>query len=511
MVSLPLSMAFAIASGLGPEKGLFTAIIAGFCISLFGGSRVQVSGPAGAFVVIIFDIVQRHGYEGLALATLLAALILIVVGLCRLGALIKYIPSPLIAGLTAGLGILIFSSQIKDFFGLKIEGTPVDFLSKWGAYFQNFNTWEPASFFVALSTLGLVLFIRRFIPFIPWAIGSIAVMTAICWGAGVDVATVGSRFGELPRLLPLPSLPNISFDWTTVQQLIPAALIITLLAGIESLLTAVMADEMTEAKHRSNCELVALGLGNLGSIIFGGMPATGTFARTALNVKSGAVTPLASMIHAVTLFLCILLLAPVVSLIPLPALSAVLITVAWNMCEFRHLKHHLKAPLGDVVVLLATFLLTILADLTVAVEVGIVLAALLFMKRMSSIANIVSQSEALFAEPVPAGVEVYEINGPFFFGVSNHLKGILDKMERPPKVFILHMRKVPVLDASGLHALKEFHRKCNKSGTQLILLGIHGQPEKSINRYGLREIIGENNIHSQVDVALVRAKDVLKT
>jgi sulfate permease, SulP family len=526
IVALPLAMAFGIASGVSPEKGIITAIIAGFLISFLGGSRTQIGGPTGAFVVIVYDIVQRQGYEGLAIATLLAAILLIVMGICRLGTLIKYIPYPLITGFTTGIALIIFSSQMRDFFGLKLETVPADFISKWASFFQAFPSWDPTTFSVALGTLFLILFLRRFFPILPWGITSLVIATLVTWGADLRIETIHSRFGEIPRTLPLPSLPDFSLSLASIKHLIPDAITIALLAGIESLLSAVIADGMTGTRHKSNCELVAQGIANLGSVFFGGIPATGAIARTATNIKSGAKTPIAGMVHAITLFFIIFAFAPIIGHIPLAALSAVLVMVAWNMSEIGHWRYLIKAPLGDVAVLLCAFFLTVLVDLTVAVEVGMILAAFLFMKRMGDISKVMPVStlfqegkdefpekhdpDAISKKKVPEGVEVYEINGPFFFGVADSLKDILHDIKLPPKVFILRMRHVPVIDATAMNALKEFSFKCRKENTVLILSGVQGQPAKSIKKYGLEEWIGKENIFSHIDAALQRAKEILK-
>lgn len=517
IVALPLAMAFAIASGVSPERGLYTAIVAGFLISLLGGSRVQIGGPTGAFVVIVFGIVQRQGYEGLAMATLLAALLLIAMGLFRLGTLVKYIPYPLVTGFTAGIAVVIFSSQVKDFLGLHLQTMPSDFLLKWKALLLALPTWEPTTCAVAGGTLALIILIRKYIPVIPWGIASIAIATLICWVFHLPVETVAERFGELPRTLPKPSFPLMNWSMVSFHSLIPDALTIAFLAGIESLLSAVIADGMTGRRHKSNGELVAQGVANLGSIIFGGIPATGAIARTATNIKAGAITPVAGMIHAITLFAFIFTCAPLVSQIPLAALAAVLMMVAWNMSEVDHFRHLFKAPLGDVAVLLTAFFLTILVDLTIAVEVGMVLAAFLFMKRMSDMGKVSQiplvdeqeESDALAKKKIPPRVEIYEITGPLFFGVAASLKDVLHHIEFPPKVFILRMHKVPVIDASGMHALKEFYLKCHREGTVLVLSGVADQPAKSIKRYGLGELIGNKNICASIDGALERAQKLI--
>lgn len=526
IVALPLAMAFAIASGVPPERGIYTAIIAGFLISLFGGSHAQIGGPTGAFVVIVYEIVQRNGYEGLVLATLIAAVLLIVMGLCRLGTWIKFIPYPLTTGFTSGIAVIIFSSQFKEFFGLKMEAVPADFLLKWHAYMKALPTWDPTTFAVAAGSLLLILLVRRFIPIIPWGIAAIVISTVVCSFFHLPVETIASRFGEITGSLPMPSLPPFTLSLEAIQKLIPDAITIALLAGIESLLSAVVVDGMTGAKHKSNCELIAQGIGNLGSCLFGGIPATGAFGRTTTNVKSGGKTPVAGMIHAITLFFIILFLGPIVSQIPLAALSAVLIMVAWNMCEVNIFCHLLKAPIGDIAVLLSAFFLTILVDLTVAVEVGMILAAFLFMKRMSDFSHIVPMTpffkeekeefpdkhdpDAIGKKDVPVGVEVFEINGPFFFGVADSLRDVLLNLQFPPKVFILRMRRVPVLDATGMYALKEFYHKCKREGTVFVLSGVRGQPAHVIKKYGLENLLGAENIFPHIDAALQRSRELIK-
>ena len=526
IVALPLAMAFAIASGVTPESGLYTAIIAGFLISLLGGSRHQIGGPTGAFVVIIYGIVQRQGYDGLVIATLIAAVILIAVGLSRLGKLIKYIPYPLVTGFTTGIAVIIFSSQVKDFLGLKMSHVPADFIPKWQAMLQALPSWDPATFCVAAGTLALIIVIRRFFPIIPWGIASITLSTAICWGLGLPVETILSRFGEIPRTLPAPGLPEFTISLPEWHTIIPDAITIAFLAGIESLLSAVVADGMAGTRHKSNCELVGQGIANIGSVFFGGIPATGAIARTATNIKTGGKTPVAGMIHALTIFFIILAFAPIVSKIPLPALSAVLVMVAWNMSELAHFRHLFKSSSGDVIILLSTFILTVLADLTAAVEVGMILAAFLFVKRMSEISKVTSAKlflldenddspekddpDSIWKKHVPPGVEVYEINGPFFFGVADSLKDVLANMELPPKVFILRMRKVPIIDASGMHALKEFYFKCKKEKTVLLLSGVRGNLLKKLRKFGLEELIGKDNILSHIDPALKRAGELVK-
>lgn len=526
IVALPLAMAFAIASGVPPERGIFTAVIAGFLVSLLGGSRFQIGGPTGAFVVIVYDIVMREGYSGLIAATLIAGALLILMGLCRLGTWIKFIPYPLVAGFTAGIAVIIFSSQVKDFFGLKVAQVPADFIGKWGAVFKALPTWDPTTFALGAGTLGTIVIIRRFIPFIPWGITSIALATLVAWGWHLPIDTIASRFGEVPRTLPFPSLPALPASLETWQRLVPDAITIAFLAGIESLLSAVVADGMAGGRHKSNCELVAQGFANLGSCVFGGIPATGAIARTATNIKTGAKTPIAGMIHAVTLFVVVLVFAPIVSLIPMAALSAVLLMIAWNMTEIERFRHLLKAPIGDVAVLLSAFFLTVLVDLTVAIEVGMILAAFLFMKRTSELSNAVSLNkfaeengglleekdpDAISKKNVPPHVEVYEINGPFFFGIADSLQNVLPNLERTPKVFILRMRKVPAIDATGLHALDDFFDKCKRTSTVLLLSGVKDTLAEEFKKFGVEKKIGKQNIFPHIDAALKRAAEIVKT
>lgn len=521
VVALPLAMAFAIASGLSPEKGLYTAIIAGFLISFLGGSLLQIGGPTGAFVVIIYEIVQRLGYEGLILVTLIAGVILLIAAFSRLGGLIKYIPYPLVTGFTAGIAVIIFSSQVKDFFGLNISQVPADFIPKWIAIGSAFATFHFPTFTLALSTLVVIILIRRFVPIIPWGIAAVVLATLVSWGFQLPVETIATRFGAIPRTLPSPSLPHFSFPFSAWHELIPDAITIAFLAGIESLLSAIVADGMTGTRHKSNCELMGQGIANIGSVLFGGIPATGAIARTATNIKTGAKTPIAGMIHALTLLLILLAFAPIVSQIPLAALSAVLMMVAWNMSEVHHFRHLFKAPLSDIVVLLTTFFLTVLVDLTVAVEVGMILALFLFMQKMGNVSKVVSltswekefsqeREETVEPKKIPPHVEIFEITGPFFFGVVDSLKSTLLNLEFAPKVFILRMDKVPLIDATGMHALKELYSQCHKEGTTLFLSGVKSDLRKTLEKYGLVELIGKEEIFPNIHSALEKAAQLIQ-
>lgn len=521
IVALPLAMAFSIASGLTPDRGLFTAVTAGFLISLLGGSRVQIGGPTGAFVVIVFDIVARHGYEGLAVATIMAGIILIVFALSGFGKIIKYIPYPVTTGFTAGIAVIIFSSQVKDFLGLSTPSLPGDFIGKWAVYFQSMHTVQWTTLFVgALSLLSIIL-IRKFAPKIPGPLVAVVLAAFMVPVFNLNIETIGSRFGGIAATLPMPSLPDFSFK--TMKELFPDALTIAFLAAIESLLSAVVADGMTGYKHKSDTELMGQGLANVVSILFGGIPATGAIARTATNIKSGARTPLAGMVHALTVFILMLFFSNYASMIPLCSLAAILFVVSWNMSEIDHFIHMFKAPLSDSIIMVTVFLLTVFTDLTLAVQTGVVLAAVLFIKRLSDVSDSVGLSpvlemenqkendpEAIFRKNIPEGVEVYEINGPFFFGVADRLTDILDSIEERPKVFILRMRRVPVIDATGLHALGEFKDSCRKRGAVLILSGISKPIGRSFRRVGIDTQIGRENICSHINKALKRAGEIIK-
>lgn len=499
IVALPLAMALAIASGTTPDRGLYTAVIAGFLISLLGGSKHQIGGPTGAFVVVVYSVIERHGFDGLVLTTLMAGVMLIAFGLARFGKVIKFIPYPVVTGFTSGIAVIIFSSQVKDVFGLSIEKVPGEFVAKWETYFAHASTFSPQSLGVALFTLFVIVAIRRFKPALPSFLIGVAAGAAAVALLSLDVATIGSRYGGIPRSLPAPGFPAITLD--RLVDLSSDALTIALLAGIESLLSAVIADGMTGERHRSDCELVAQGVANCASALFGGLPATGAIARTVTNIRSGGKTPVSGMLHAVFLLVFMIALAPLASYVPLPALAAVLVIVAWNMSEIERWKHLMSAPRGDRVVLVVTFALTVLVDLTVAIEVGVVLAALLFMQRMSALTEIeahasvlepdVSSPDATTREisrdDLPPGVEVFQINGPFFFGVAMRLNTVLDQVRTPPKVFILRMRRVPMIDATGANALHEFIDKCHKQGTNVILTTVNPQPRKVLEKMGFGE------------------------
>jgi len=499
IVALPLAMALAIASGVGPERGLFTAIVGGLLISLLGGSRFQIGGPTGAFVVVVFNVVNTFGYDGLVIATLMAGVFLLIAGFARLGTYIKYIPYPVVTGFTAGIAVIIFSSQVKDLLGLRLESVPAEFVAKWAAIGANISTFDPITVLVAAGALTVIVGLRTKAPRWPAFLIAVVGATVAVWALGLNSPTIGGRFGEMPHSLPMPSLPDLStLTWRYLGQLLPSALTIAFLAGVESLLSAVVADGMTGRRHRSNAELVAQGVANIGAAVMGGIPATGAIARTATNIRSGARSPLSGIFHALFLLLFMILLAPLLPFVPLAALAAVLVVVAWNMSEHQRFRHLLSAPLGDRVVLLSTFALTVLVDLTIAIEVGVVLAAVMFMHRMAQAVEI-ELHEKLIDEDIddlppsartaytvnsglPDSVEVYTINGPFFFGAAARLGEVLEQIRPSPEVFILRLRHVPLMDASGAAAMINFLDQCRHQGSHVLLCGVRPQPRTVLTR-----------------------------
>jgi sulfate permease, SulP family len=497
IVALPLAMALAIASGASPEKGLHTAIVAGFLISALGGSRVQIGGPTAAFIPVVFNVIEKFGYGGLLLCTLLAGLMLIAAGALRLGTLMKYMPQPVITGFTAGIAVSIFLSQVKDLLGLHMGVVPADFFARLTAYGQHLGDFNPSAVLVALSSVALIVALRGWRPTWPGFLIVVSAATVACMLLGLRIETIGSRFGGIPAQLPHFSIPHIPLERT--RELFPSSFTIAFLAGVESLLSAVVADGMIGGRHRSNCELVAQGVANVASALFAGLPATGALARTATNVRSGARSPIAGMLHAVFLLLFMLVLAPWMGNVPLGALAAVLVVVAWNMAEIESFKHLLQGPVGDRVVLLLTFGLTVMFDLTVAIEVGLVLAAFLFMHRMSEVVAMESHVELLeedaddfagAATPsqraqLPQGVEAYQVSGPLFFAVANRLDDVLNQFPRPPRVFILRLRLVPLIDASGVTALRHLLKRCSHQRTRLILSGLREQPRTILHQMGV--------------------------
>jgi sulfate permease, SulP family len=496
VVALPLAMALAIASGATPDKGLITAVVAGFLISALGGSRFQIGGPTGAFVVVVFNVIAQYGYDGLVLATLMAGVMLVVAGLLRFGTWIKYIPEPVVTGFTAGIAVIIFTSQLKDIFGLTLDDLPAEFLPKLQALWAAQDSLNPAALAVAVTALAAILALRHYAPKVPAFLVAVVGASLAVTLFGLPVETIGSRFGEIPSSLPLPRLPV--FSLAQAVEVLPSAFTIAFLAGIESLLSAMVADGMTGARHRSNCELVAQGIANTASACFAGLPATGAIARTATSIRSGARSPIAGMLHAVFLLAFMLVAAPLASFVPLASLAAVLVIVAWNMSEIDKFRHLLTAPPGDAVVLLVTFMLTVMVDLTVAIEVGVVLAAILFMHRMAQVVQVEkgvgflqgdvddAQIPALdYAfQTLPSGVEMFSLRGPLFFGAARSLRDALDAMPVPPRVFILRMRNVPMIDSSGVAALSDFIRRCRARGVAVIVSGIRPQPKEVLARMG---------------------------
>lgn len=516
IVALPLALAFGIASGVPPERGLFTAIVAGFLISALGGSRVQIGGPTGAFVVIVFGIVEKHGYDGLVVCTLLAGAALVVMGLARLGSLVQFIPYPVVTGFTSGIAVVIFSSQVKDFLGLRMGAVPADFVEKWRALAAHLGDLTPAAAGVAAGTLAVMLLWPKVSTKIPAPFVAMLLATVVVAAFHLPVETIGSRFGGIPSALPAPKVPAV--PWSSLRDLIAPAFTITLLAAIESLLSAVVADGMIGSRHRSNTELVAQGIANLASPLFGGIPATGAIARTATNVKSGGRTPVAGIVHALVLLLILLLFGRWAAAVPLAALAAILVVVAYNMSEWRHFASLLSAPRSDVFVLVLTFLLTVFVDLTTAVEIGVALSALLFMKRMADVTHVEwltrdvenGGEDRPDRPPVPPGVEVYEVNGPFFFGAADKLRRVVGNVSKPPKLLILRMRNVPVVDATGLHALEQMWRTCRAQGTKLILSEVQHQPMRAIMKSKRMGDFGRLNLAKTLEMALARVDEITR-
>ena len=523
IVAIPLAIAFAIASGVSPERGLVTAAVAGFLISFLGGSRVQIGGPTGAFVGIVSGIVARYGVDGLTICTLLAGVLLIVFGLARFGAAIKFIPYPVVTGFTSGIAVIIFSSQIRDLLGLRMSAVPVPFLAKWSAYAASLPTVSVAAVAISAGSLLVLLLWPKVSRTVPAPIVAILAASVAVAALGLPVETIGTRFGEIHAAIPVPRLPAVSLD--RLRELFSPAVTVALLAGIESLLSAVVADGMIGSRHKSNVELVAQGLANIGSGLVGGMPATGAIARTATNVKTGGRTPVAGMAHAVVVAVAFLFLGKWARYIPLATLAAILVVVAYHMSEWRAFAQLFRTPKSDVAVLLTTFLLTVLVDLTVAVQVGVVLAAFLFIKRMADVTNVGlitgdwndAPDGTMRADPdgvarrsIPPGVEVYEVNGPFFFGAADKIKDVLHLVARKPRVFILRMRNVPVMDASGIRVLDDLFRSFSRQGIRFLISGIRAQPLEALERAGKLDEFGRENFVTALDEALEIARRALE-
>jgi len=519
IVALPLAIAFAIASGVSPEKGLYTAIIAGFIISALGGSRVQIGGPTGAFIVIVYGIVQKYGVDGLAIATIMAGVMLIGMGFARLGSVIKFIPYPLIVGFTSGIALIIFSSEIKDFMGIKMGAVPADFIDKWAEYLKHLDFINGPAIIISLGTIAVTVWFSKITHHIPGSLVAILLATATVYFLHLPVETIGSRFGSIPSSLPSPHIGHI--DFTIIKHLIQPVFTIALLGAIESLLSAVVADGMIGGNHKSNMELVAQGVANIVAPIFGGIPATGAIARTATNVKNGGRTPVAGIIHALTLLLIMVLIGKWATLIPLSCLAGILVVVAYNMSEWRSFVSILKSSRSDAAVLVVTFLLTVLVDLTMAIEVGMVLAAFLFMRRMTQISNVGvitkdlndngegDDPKSILKYKIPKGVEVFEINGPFFFGAAYKFKDSMRFVENSPKVLIIRMRYVPVIDATGLHTLELVFKEAEKMDTHFVISGIQPEVYTEFEKSGLLDKLGKENVLTNIEDALKRAGEIL--
>ena len=525
IVALPLAIAFAIASGVTPEKGIITAVVAGLIISVFGGSKVQIGGPTGAFIIIIYGIIQQYGIEGLTIATLMAGAFLVLFGLLRLGTIIKYIPYPIIVGFTSGIAVTIFTTQIKDLFGLQITNIPSDFIEKWGAYAQNINTIDLWSAIIGILSVIIIAIMPRFSKKIPGSLVAIIVMTILALvlknTLGItSIETIGDRFA-ISNQLPDAQVPQMS--WETIKGLVSPALTIAILGAIESLLSATVADGVIGDHHDSNTELMAQGLANIAAPLFGGIPATGAIARTMTNINNGGKTPISGIVHAVVLLLIFLFLMPLAQYIPMACLAGVLVIVSYGMSGWRSFKELMKNPKSDVAVLLITFFLTIIFDLTIAIEVGLIIACLLFMKRMAETTDVkvimdeIDPNDELDITKgnlehltIPKGVEVYEINGPYFFGAGNRFEEIMAPLGDRPKVRVIRMRKVPFVDSTGIHNLTNLCIMSQKEGIQIVLSGVNSTVRSTLEKSGFNELVGENNICSHINLALKRANEIIQ-
>ncbi len=525
IVALPLAIAFGIASGVTPEKGIITAIVAGFVISALGGSKVQIGGPTGAFIIIIYGIIQQYGMEGLTIATLMAGVFLILFGFLHLGTIIKFIPYPIVVGFTSGIAVTIFTTQVKDLFGLNIASVPSDFIEKWICYFNNFSTADLWSSVIGIVSVVIIMLTPKVSKKIPGSLVAIIVMTVVALllkqFAGVEsIETIGDRFA-ISNSLPEATVPALS--WETIKNLVSPAITIAILGAIESLLSAAVADGVIGDHHNSNTELIAQGVANLASPIFGGIPATGAIARTMTNINNGGRTPIAGIVHAVVLLLIFLFLMPLAKYIPMACLAGVLVVVSYGMSGWRSFLALMKNPKSDVTVLLITFFLTIIFDLTIAIEVGLIIACLLFMRRMSETTDVHVISNEINPDDedsdmhlgniehltIPKGVEVYEINGPYFFGAGNRFEEIMATLGDRPQVRIIRMRKVPFVDSTGIHNLTNLCEMSQKEGIQIVLSGVTEKVHSQLNKAGFYDIVGQDNICSHIDIALDRAKEII--
>ncbi|MDD2370495.1 MAG: SulP family inorganic anion transporter [Firmicutes bacterium] len=525
VIALPLSIALAIASGVSPEKGLITAIIGGFIISFFGGSRVQIGGPTGAFVIIIYGIIQKYSFEGLAVATVMAGIILIIFGLVKFGSVIKYIPYSITTGFTAGIAIVLFSTQIKDFLGLRMVLVPSEFFEKWGAYFSSISSIQIETILVGIIALLIIIYMPKINKKIPGALVALVVTTVIVQIFHLPVETIGSRFGEVSSTIPMPNIPNINFKM--VSDLIQPAITIAILAGIESLLSAVVADGMIGKKHNSNMELVAQGIANIACALFGGIPATGAIARTAANVKNGGRTPIAGIVHSVFLLLIMMLLMPFAKLIPMTTLAAILIIISYNMSEWRAFKDLFKSTKSDIAVLLITFTLTVVFDLVIAIEMGMILAMFLFIKKSSEATNI-KKIDFMYGDSAEEGensdidedldsiikdnekIIIYEINGPLFFGAANTFMDLVNEIDIRAEVMIVRMKNVLVFDATALNVLKRIKIQCKKHKIKLIFTEVQEKPKKLMEKSGFVESVGTWCFFNTLDEGIDKAKELIE-
>ena len=517
IVALPLSIALAIASGAKPEQGLYTAIFAGAVIAILGGTRAQISGPTGAFIVIVYGIIAQYGYDGLVVATLIAGVLLLVMGLARMGAFLKFVPYPVVVGFTSGIALIIFSSQIGDLLGLRIENLPADLIEKWRAYFGSIGTADPYAMAVGAGSLIIIVLWPHVTHRVPGQLVAIVVVTAAVQYFGIPVETIGSRFGGVPSSLPIPHFPIVT--WELVRQMFSPGITIAILAALESLLAAVVADGMMGTRHRSNMELIAQGAGNIVSVVFGGIPATGAIARTATNIKSGGNTPVSALVHCIFLLLVLMFIGRWAAMIPMATLAAILIVVAYNMSEWREFLHLLKSPRGDIAVLAATFLLTIFIDLTVAIQVGIVMAAFMFLQKMSTETQVDvitdnlrededdHETRDMSAISIPDGVEVFEIYGSLFFGAVSQFKESIRIIAKKPRVLILRMRHVPTIDASGIRVLEELAAESVQNGYVIVFSAVTRSVYRVMRRSGFVEMVGRRNFAGDIFGAIEIAKE----
>ena len=522
IVALPLAIAFGIASGVTPEKGIITAIISGFIISLLGGSKVQIGGPTGAFIVIIYGIIQKYGIEGLMIATVMVGVFLLLFGLLKLGTIIKYIPYPIVVGFTSGIAVTIFTTQIKDLFGLTIESVPSDFIEKWGCYISHFSTADLWCSIVGILSVVIIALTPKVSKKIPGSLVAIIVMTVAAlilknYFGVTTIETIGDRF-SVSSAIPDAHMPAMT--WDTIKSLVAPALTIAVLGAIESLLSATVADGVIGAHHNSNTELVAQGLANIASPIFGGIPATGAIARTMTNINNGGKTPVSGIVHAIVLLLIFLFFMPLAKYIPMACLAGVLVIVSYGMSGWRSFLALMKNPKSDVTVLLITFFLTIIFDLTVAIEVGLIIACLLFMKRVSEITDVKAVTDEINEESdmikdnaehltIPEGVEVYEINGPYFFGAGNKFEEVMAAFGDRPKVRIIRMRKVPFVDSTGIHNLTNLCEMSHNEGIEVVLSGVCEKVHKQLEKARFYDILGNKNICSHINLALERANEII--